>query len=119
MKMLPEPIRTALPPIGASRETPLERVMVQARFKDASTEFSWYVIEFDGSDRFFGIVAGRHAVLGEFTLSELESIREPDDTPGVIFDESFQPSSVLSLAKRIQSVAQLLPPPSPDLVSLE
>ena len=50
---------------------------VHARFFTPWTEWTWYVIEFDGEDLFFGLVDGFEAELGYFSLSELESVRGP------------------------------------------
>lgn len=38
-------------------------------------ECSWYVIEFDGHDRFFGFFRGLEADLGYFSLKDLKRIR--------------------------------------------
>ena len=38
--------------------------------------FTWYVLEFDGQDTFFGLVLnGDEAEYGYFSLSELQSVR--------------------------------------------
>jgi hypothetical protein len=39
--------------------------------------WTWYVLEFDGKDTFFGYVDGDYQELDYFSLSELESIRGP------------------------------------------
>jgi hypothetical protein len=62
-----------------------------AQFKlfTPSASFTWYVTEFDGKDRMFGLVDnGREKELGYFSLSELERVRGPWGL-GVERDRSF------------------------------
>lgn len=103
---------------SATRTDPMEDWIAQARFIDAQTRISWYLIEFDGQDRFFGLMVGKHAVAGEFALSELESIQGKDDPQAVRLDTEFQPMSLLELARSNEAVAQLLPP-SRELLDLK
>jgi hypothetical protein len=41
------------------------------------SNWTWYVIEFDGEDLFFGYVVGHDKELGYFRHSELQSIQGP------------------------------------------
>ncbi len=67
--LLPKSLRSALPPLGATEE---ERdPLVRAKFFYPDFSWSWYAIEFDGEDRFFGLVDGFERELGYFSLSEL------------------------------------------------
>jgi len=50
---------------------------VQAMFFLPDAQWTWYAIEFDGQDAFFGYVVGLENELGYFSLSELESVRGP------------------------------------------
>jgi hypothetical protein len=45
------------------------------KFFTPDSNWTWYPTEFDGQDRFFGLVSGFEVELGYFTLSELESVR--------------------------------------------
>ena len=47
--------------------------MVQVKFFATFSSWTWYAIEFDGEDTFFGLVYGHAQELGYFSLSELES----------------------------------------------
>ena len=47
------------------------------KFFTPDSNWTWYAIEFDGNDIFFGLVDGLCKELGYFSLSELESVRGP------------------------------------------
>lgn len=68
-ELWPPPVRETLPPLGATEGEgdPLCRV----KFFYPDFSWSWYVIEFDGDDRCFGLVDGFEKELGYFRLSEL------------------------------------------------
>ena len=51
--------------------------MVICKFFAVWSNWTWYGIEFDGTDTFFGFVVGHEAELGYFSLSELQSLRGP------------------------------------------
>ena len=44
-------------------------------------QWTWYAIEFDGADLFFGYVVGHVPELGYFSLQELEAARGPLGLP--------------------------------------
>ena len=67
--LLPNSVRSALPPIGATEEE--DDPLVRAKFFYPDTHWTWYAIEFDGDDLFFGLVDGFERELGYFKLSEL------------------------------------------------
>lgn len=68
-KLLPKAVRDSLPPLGTTEneENPLCRV----KFFYPDFSWTWYAIEFDGDDLFFGFVDGFEKELGYFRLSEL------------------------------------------------
>ncbi|MGH9341869.1 MAG: hypothetical protein ACRD1R_20355 [Acidobacteriota bacterium] len=93
-------------------ETSLEKMTVYAKYFDPASHWRWYVIECDGEDTLFGIIVSRHAaVVGQFTLAELQSLA------GVERDLQFRPISVAELAKRERNITEVLPGSS-DLVPL-
>jgi hypothetical protein len=49
--------------------------LVVCKFFAPDGSWTWYVIEFDGNDTFFGLVDGFEKELGYFSLSELMSVR--------------------------------------------
>jgi hypothetical protein len=75
MKLLTEEIRKTLPPLYSRENTKDPIVLV--KFFTPWTSWTWYAIEFDGEDIFFGLVDGFEKELGYFSLSELESITGP------------------------------------------
>lgn len=72
-QLLQKEVRDSLPPLGATEmETdPLCRV----KFFYPDFSWTWYAIEFDGEDTFFGLVDGFEKELGYFRLSELRENR--------------------------------------------
>ena len=72
-QLLPSGVRSALPPLGATEEERDPLVTVKYFFPDFS--WTWYGIEFDGDDLFFGLVDGFEKELGYFRLSELMANR--------------------------------------------
>lgn len=75
MKLLTEEIRRRLPKLYSRENDP--DPMVQVKFFTPWTSWTWYAIEFDGEDVFFGLVQGFEEELGYFSLSELEEVRGP------------------------------------------
>ncbi len=68
-RLLPPEVLQSLPPLGATADEadPLLRV----KFFYPDFDWTWYAIEFDGEDTFYGLVNGFEQELGHFTLSEL------------------------------------------------
>jgi len=64
---------------------------VWAKFFTPDAQWTWYVIEFDGEDIFFGYVEGIYPEFGTFRLSELKSIRGAIGLP-VERDKFFKPT---------------------------
>ena len=75
MKLLTNEIRNQLPALYSQEQTLDPLVIV--KFFTPWTNWTWYAIEFDGDDTFFGLVKGFEEELGYFSLSELESITGP------------------------------------------
>ncbi|HSR69456.1 MAG TPA: hypothetical protein VLU25_16085 [Acidobacteriota bacterium] len=113
MSLLPQDIRRRIPEMGSTHGTAVEKVTPQACLVDRRSGMKWYVVEFDGKNTCFGLISGRHAVMGEFTLEELETLSE------VELDPDFQPARLARLARHDPALQALLPPPSEDLVELQ
>ena len=67
-------------------------------------------------------MAGEHAIAGQFTLSELESLEfrgENNNEPGVEFDQYFRPKTLSQLIKIEPNISQLLQKSGLDLVDLD
>lgn len=89
--------RAALPPLYATEEQKETAVIVPLRFYAAGTYWSWYPVEFDGDDIFFGLVNGHEAELGYFSLSELES------HPLVRRDETWTPRPLAEMRAAVDA----------------
>jgi hypothetical protein len=68
-----------------SWDTPNEEMGMAAvglvKYFTPYSNWTWYASEFDGKDRFFGLVSGFEIGLGYFLLSELASLRGPMRLP--------------------------------------
>jgi len=97
MKLLTEELRKKIPPLYSQEENP--DPIVHCKFFTPDSSWTWYVIEFDGEDTFFGYVVGFVPELGYFSLSELESIRGPLGLP-VERDLYFEPKPLSEIKKQ-------------------
>lgn len=75
MQLLTKEITTKLPALYTQENE--EDPMVICKFFAVWTSWTWYAIEFDGKDLFFGYVIGHEAELGYFSLSELQNVKSP------------------------------------------
>lgn len=126
MNLLPNSLREKIPSSDSETHKPLKDLIAAVRFFDQTSSWEWYVVEFDQQETFWGVVtSGNLALLGNFTLSELECI-ESSGEKTVVRDEEFQPKSILELAGGNSVILDLLHEleakmeslPS-DLISLE
>lgn len=75
MQLLTSELRRKLPHLYATERE--EDPQIICKFFTPDSRWTWYAIEFDGDDTFFGFVEGLENELGYFNLSELESVRGP------------------------------------------
>ncbi len=79
MKLLTEAIVKKLPSCHSTAQVPLAEKIVQCKFFDPCSIWTWYVIEGepteDGDWEFWGLVVGHVAEWGYFRLSELAALR--------------------------------------------
>ncbi len=73
--LLDDETKRLLPGLRETEHNP--NPMVQAKFFTPWTNWTWYAVEFDGEDLFFGLVDGHEVELGYFSLDELASVRGP------------------------------------------
>jgi len=71
MILLTKEILAKLPPLYSQENVADPMVICKFFYPDFS--WTWYAIEFDGKDTFYGLVAGFEEELGYFSLSELLS----------------------------------------------
>ncbi|QLE46352.1 DUF2958 domain-containing protein (plasmid) [Nostoc sp. C052] len=76
MKLLTKANRRQLPALYAQGKN--KDPIVYVKFFTPDSNFTWYATEFDGEDKFFGLVQqGQFEELGYFLLSELSNNRGP------------------------------------------
>lgn len=73
MMLLTQEIIGKLPTLYASENT--EDPMVWCKFFTPDSSWTWYLIEYDGKDTFYGLVDGFEQELGYFSLSEISAIK--------------------------------------------
>lgn len=94
MKLLTQANRKALPPLYANENENEPKAIVKFFTPDAN--WTWYAMEFDGVDTFFGLVHGHESELGYFSLAELQSVRGGLGLP-VERDRWFTPTPISKL----------------------
>jgi Protein of unknown function (DUF2958) len=94
MELLTDEIRRSLPPLYSTE--PEEQPMAQAKFFAPWSNWTWYAVEFDGQDTFFGLVHGFETEFGYFSLVELESATGPGGLQ-IERDLYFKPTPVSEL----------------------
>lgn len=73
MKLLTKEILKKLPPLYSQENVKDPTIVCKFFYPDF--DWTWYAIEFDGKDQFYGLVDGVEMELGYFSLSELLSNR--------------------------------------------
>lgn len=71
MQLLNKELRDKLPPLYKTENE--SNPICHIKFFTPDSNWTWYVMEFDGTDTFFGYVCGLDSELGYFSLSELEN----------------------------------------------
>ena len=76
----------------------MEDPLVICKFFTPDSNWSWFALEFDGEDLFFGWVVGFEQELGYFRLSELATARGPFGLP-IERDIHFSPTRLSEVKK--------------------
>ncbi len=71
MKMLTKELRNKLPKLYSTEK--VDDPIAVVKYFTPMSSFTWYAVEFDGEDTFFGLVNGFSRELGYFSLSDFES----------------------------------------------
>jgi hypothetical protein len=100
MNLLTDELKQRLPALYSSERD--NDPIVWAKFFTPWARWTWYAIEFDGTDLFFGLADGFERELGYFSLKELESVRGPAGLR-VERDLYFQPVKLSVLNERLTS----------------
>lgn len=75
--LLTKALRAKVPTLYETEHLEPEDKMIHAKFFTPWSNWTWYLIEFDGEDRCFGFVKGHDAEFGYFSLKELEALEGP------------------------------------------
>jgi len=94
--LLPEEVRNQLPPLYSQEH--VADPMVICKFFTPDSNWTWYALEFDGQDIFFGYVVGFEKELGYFSLSEMTDARGPLGLP-IERDLHFTPMKLSEVKK--------------------
>ena len=95
MTLLTKKIRRRLPPLGATDAQGLD-ALAQVKFFYPDFSWTWYGVEFDGNNLFWGLVYGFEKELGTFSLSELQENRGKLGMP-IERDRFFKPVPLKTL----------------------
>ena len=95
--LMTDELRASLPALYATEDVPTGEKVVQVKFFSPYSGWTWYAVEFDGEDRFFGLVDGLEREWGYFHLSELEAVMFRDIVPAVERDLYFEPTAIKDL----------------------
>lgn len=74
MELLTKEIREAFQKTGSQDGKDAEAICI-VKYFDPTGSWTWYATEFDGEDTFFGLVDGFELEWGDFSLSELQSVK--------------------------------------------
>ena len=77
MELMTKELKAQFPKLGATEKVPVKEKAVIAKYFNPSSSWTWYAVEFDGKDTFFGLVDGFELEWGNFSLSELKSVEGP------------------------------------------
>lgn len=97
MKLLTRTVRRQLPPLYSQEQ--VADPLVICKFFTPDSIWTWYAIEFDGKDLFYGYVIGFEPELGYFSLRELQGVRGQLGLP-VERDRWFRPCRLSEVLKR-------------------
>ncbi len=123
MELLPTELREKIPRIGTEPEVPVDDMLVYTKFFDPTSNWRWYVLQYDGEDTFLGFVlTTHHALAGRFTLSELSSLRYRHHRLGelgVERDTYFEPVTVRVLRETEPVIADAFKGTGLNLLELD
>ena len=77
MEFLTKEIRKKLPKLYETEKIPAGEKVCVVKYFQPWGSWTWYAVEFDGRDRFFGLVDGFELEWGYWSLAELKSVKGP------------------------------------------
>ena len=75
--LMTKELEKIIPKMYSDEDTKLEDKIVYAKFFTPDSNWTWFILEFDGEDTLFAMVHGLEKELGNVSLSELKSVRGP------------------------------------------
>lgn len=93
MKLLTKELRAKLPKLYETEDVPVEEKTAVVKFFTPDGSWTWYAVEFDGKDLFFGLVDGFEKEWGYFSLKEMQSVRGKLGLP-IERDLYFEPTKI-------------------------
>ena len=75
MKLMTKEIQKNLPKLYETEDIKTSDKKAYVKYFCPWNQWTWYGMEFDGKDTFFGYVIGHEKEYGYFTLSELKSVK--------------------------------------------
>ena len=75
MKLLTKELERQFKEIGSTDGKPMGERKVIAKYFHCLSNWTWYAFEYDGEDKFFGLVDGHEKELGYFSLAEIDGLR--------------------------------------------
>lgn len=103
--LLTQEIRDTLPPLYDSEKHPEKESVAVVKFFSPYSQWTWYAVEFDGEDTFFGLVDGFEMEYGYFSYSELEVVTVFGGVPAIERDCHWSPRPVKEIEAEIRSRA--------------
>ena len=103
--LLTQEIRDTLPPLYNSEKHPEKEAIAVVKFFSPYSQWTWYAVEFDGEDTFFGLVDGFEMEYGYLSYSELEAVTVFGGVPAVERDCGWSPRPVKEIEAEILSRA--------------
>lgn len=95
-KLMTAELRKMLPKLYAQEK--VKDPIVYAKYFSPYSGWTWYATEFDGEDRFFGLVKGFETELGYFSLQEMAEVNR-NGLPLVERDIYFTPKKLSEVRK--------------------
>lgn len=94
--LLTKEIIAKLPKLYETEAVELEDKLIQAKLFTPWSNWTWYIIEFDGINQCFGYVKGHESEFGYFSLSELAELQGPFGLK-IERDKWFEPTKVCDM----------------------
>ena len=66
-----------IPKMYSDEDTKLEDKIVYAKFFTPDSNWTWFILEWDGKDTLFAMVHGLEKELGYVSITELEEVKGP------------------------------------------